>query len=110
MKDNLMIEINYKKIKLWEDYFFRFEKGEKKGDYINLINDKFREYKTTIKKKNKILEEMYRIIEKKNKNLITPEMKKELGIKDEEIKEPVNNNDQISFVVLNKSDFEDIKK
>ena len=38
-------------------------------------------------------------------------MKKELGIKEEEIKEPANNNnDQISFVVLNKSDFEDIKK
>ena len=110
-EDNLVLEINYKKIKLWEDYFFRFEKGEKKGNYINLINDKFREYKTTIKKKNKILEEMYRIIEKKNKNLITPEMKKELGIKDEEIKEPIKNNkDEISFLVLNKSDFEDIKK
>ena len=53
---------------------------------------------------------MYKIIEKNNKNLITPEMKKELGIKEEEIKEPVNNSDQISFVVLNKSDFEDIKK
>ena len=76
-----------------------------------MINDKFKKYKTEIKKKNKILEEMYKIIEKNNKNLITPEMKKELGIKEEEIKEPVNNNnDQISFVVLNKSDFEDIKK
>ena len=109
-EDNLVLEINYKKIKLWEDYFFRFEKGEKKGNYINLINDKFKKYKTEIKKKNKILEEMYKIIEKNNKNLITPEMKKELGIKEEEIKEPVNNSDQISFVVLNKSDFEDIKK
>ena len=87
------------------------KKEKKKGNYINLINDKFKKYKTEIKKKNKILEEMYKIIEKNNKNLITPEMKKELGIKEEEIKEPVNNNnDQISFVVLNKSDFEDIKK
>ncbi len=86
LEDNVALEINYKKIKLWEDYFFRFEKGEKKGKYINLINDKFMKYKNKIKKQQKIIEEMYKIIEAKDKKLITPELKKELGIKEEEKK------------------------
>ena len=103
--DDIELEINYKKIKLWEDYFFRFEKGEKRGAYIDLINIKFREYKSQIKKKQKILEEMYKIIEAKNKNLITPEMKKELGIKEEENENNKNKKDELSFVILNKEDF-----
>ena len=109
LDDNTVFEINYKKIKLWEDYFFRFEKGEKKGKYINLINDKFMKYKNKIKKQQKIIEEMYKIIEAKDKKLITPELKKELGIKEEEKKEPIKKDD-FSFVVLDKDDFDLPKK
>jgi hypothetical protein len=104
------LEFNYKKIKLWEDYFFRFEKGEKKGTFNELINNKLFEYKHQIKKKQKILEEMYKIIEEKDKNLITPEMRKELGIKEEIIKDnKENKKDEFSFVVIDKADFENIK-
>ena len=107
LEDNIALEINYKKIKLWEDYFFRFEKGEKREKYINLLNDKYMKYKNKIKKQQKILEEMYKIIVAKDKKLITPEMKKELGIKEEEKKEPVKKDkDKISFVVLEKDDFD----
>ena len=109
-KDNTL-NINYKKIKLWEDYFFRFEKGEKKGIYFEKINKILYDYKSQIKKKQKILEEMYKIVEKDNKNLITPEMRKELGIKEEEKKEmKKNNKEDFGFVVLDKEDFKDIKK
>ena len=107
LEDNIALEINYKKIKLWEDYFFRFEKGEKREKYINLLNDKYMKYKNKIKKQQKILEEMYKILVAKDKKLITPEMKKELGIKEEEKKEPVKKDkDKISFVVLEKDDFD----
>ena len=109
-KDNNALNINYKKIKLWEDYFFRFEPGEKKGIYFEKINKILYGYKSQIKKKQKILEEMYKIIEKENKNLITPEMRKELGIKQEEKKDEKNNKDDFSFVILDKEDFKDIKK
>ena len=100
------LEMNYKKIKIWEDYFFRFEKGEKKGKYFELINKKLYGYKAQIVKKQKIMEEMYKIIEAQNKKLITPEMKKELGIKEEVKKEEKN---EFSFVVLDKDDFSDTK-
>ena len=64
-------------------------------------------YKNKIKKQQKILEEMYKIIVAKDKKLITPDMKKELGIKEEEKKEPVKKDkDKISFVVLEKDDFD----
>ena len=108
-KDN-ELNINYKKIKLWEDYFFRFEQGEKKGTYFELINKILYGYKSQIKKKHKILEEMYKIIEKENKNLITPEMMKELGIKVEEKKDDKKiKKDEFSFVILDKDDFKDFK-
>ena len=111
LEDNIALEINYKKIKLWEDYFFRFEKGEKREKYINLLNDKYMKYKNKIKKQQKILEEMYKILVAKDKKLITPEMKKELGIKEEEKKEPVKKDkDVISFLVLDKDDFDLPKK
>ena len=111
LEDNVALEINYKKIKLWEDYFFRFEKGEKREKYINLLNDKYMKYKNKIKKQQKILEEMYKILVTKDKKLITPEMKKELGIKEEEKKEPVKKDkDVISFLVLDKGDFDFAKK
>ena len=104
--NDIPLEMNYKKIKIWEDYFFRFEKGEKKGKFFELINKKLYGYKSQILKKQKILEEMYKIIEAQNKNLITQEMKKELGIKEEEKKEEKK---EFSFVVLDKEDFNDIK-
>ena len=49
------MSINYKKIKLWEDYFYRFEKGEKKETYLNLFNK-------VIDNKQKLIEEMIKII------------------------------------------------
>jgi phage pi2 protein 07 len=102
--------MNYKKIKIWEDYFFRFEKGEKKGKYFELINKKLYGYKSQIVKKQKLIEEMYKVIESHNKNLLTPEMRKELGIKEEIIKDnKENKKDEFSFVVIDKADFENIK-
>ena len=103
-------EINYKKIKLWEDYFLRFEKGDKKGAYIDLINKKFREYKKEIKHKQKIIEEMGKLILEKNKKLLTPEMKKELGIKEEENDIQKDKKNEFSFVIMEKDDFEETKK
>ena len=115
-KNEEEIGINYKKIKLWEEYFYRFEKGENNEIYIDLICNKFKEYKKNIKKKQKILEEMYKLIEKKDKNLITPEMKREIKIKENinnnNINDDNNKNNKIgdySFVIINKSGLEDIK-
>ena len=101
------LEMNYKKIKIWEDYFFRFEKGEKKGKYFELINKKLYGYKSQIVKKQKLIEEMYKVIESHNKNLLTPEMRKELGIKEEVKKEEEKK--ELSFVILNDDDFKDFK-
>ena len=47
--------INYKKIKLWEDYFYRFEKGEKKETNLNLFNK-------VISDKQKLIQELIKII------------------------------------------------
>ena len=50
--------INYKKIKLWDEYFYRFEKGEQKQLYLKLFNKKMCEKENTLDKKQKIIEEM----------------------------------------------------
>ena len=59
---------------------------------------------------------MYKLIEKKDKNLITPEMKREIKIKENinnnNINDDNNKNNKIgdySFVIINKSGLEDIK-
>ena len=74
------LSINYKKIKLWTDYFYRFEKGEKEEVYYNLFNKKIKEYENTIDNKQKIIEEMTRIIKKQSIDLsiFSNECKKEM--------------------------------
>ena len=63
------IQINYKKIKLWNDYFLRFEKGQNEGNYIKRYIKKENKYIKEIDKKNKIIEEMSRIIIKQGINI-----------------------------------------
>ena len=58
------IQISYKKIILWKEYFLRFEKGQKDGNFIKNFLKKENKYKKEIEKKNKIIEEMSRIIMK----------------------------------------------
>ena len=50
---------------------------------------------------------MYKVIESHNKNLLTPEMRKELGIEEEVKKEEEKK--ELSFVILNDDDFKDFK-
>ena len=64
-----IIQINYKKIKLWQEYFLRFEKGQSEGNYIQKYLKKEKKYKKEIDKKNKIIEEMSRIIAKQGINI-----------------------------------------
>ena len=94
--NNEPLTINYKKIKLWNDYFYRFEKGEKEELYLNLFNKKINEYEKTIENKNKIIEEMTRIIKKQSIDIsnLSNECKKEM--------EKYNDKSdiKISFVVL----------
>jgi hypothetical protein len=74
------IQINYKKIKLWKEYFLRFEKGQKEGNYVNLFVKKEQKYLNEINKKDKLLEEMSRIITKQgiNKEIFSPEAQEEI--------------------------------
>ena len=74
------IQINYKKIKLWKDYFLRFEKGQKEGYYVNRFIKKEQKYKKELDKKNKLIEEMSRIITKQgiNPEIFSPEAREEI--------------------------------
>jgi len=63
------IQINYKKIKLWQEYFLRFEKGQNEGNYVQRYLKKEKKYKKEIDKKNRIIEEMSRIIVKQGINI-----------------------------------------
>ena len=78
--DEKEIQINYKKIKLWKEYFLRFEKGQKEGNYVNLFVKKEQKYLNEINKKDKLLEEMSRIITKQgiNKEIFSPEAQEEI--------------------------------
>ena len=67
--NNEPMGINYKKIKLWTEYFYRFEKGEKVEIYLNLFNKKINEYEKDIENKQKIIEEMTKIIMKESIDL-----------------------------------------
>ena len=79
-KNEQEIQINYKKIKLWKEYFLRFEKGKNEMNYINKFINKEQKYINEINKKNKILEEMCRIITKEgiNYDILSPEAKDEI--------------------------------
>jgi hypothetical protein len=59
---NEPLGINYKKIKLWEEYFYRFETGEQKQIYLKLYNKKINEYEKNLAKKQKIIEEMAKFL------------------------------------------------
>ena len=74
------IQINYKKIKLWKEYFLRFEKGQKDGNYINKYIRKEKKYKKEIDKKDKIIEEMSRIFIKQGIkiDILSPEAQEEV--------------------------------
>ena len=74
------IQINYKKIKLWKEYFLRYEKGKNDINYINKFINKEQKYINEINKKNKILEEMCRIITKEgfNYDILSQEAKGEI--------------------------------
>ena len=79
-KNEKEIQINYKKIKLWKEYFLRFEKRKNDINYINKFINKEQKYINEINKKNKILEEMCRIITKEgiNYDILSPEAKDEI--------------------------------
>ena len=79
-KNEQEIQINYKKIKLWKEYFLRFEKRKNDINYINKFINKEQKYINEINKKNKILEEMCRIITKEgiNYDILSPEVKDEI--------------------------------
>ena len=79
-KNEQEIQINYKKIKLWKEYFLRFEKRKNDINYINKFINKEQKYINEINKKNKILEEMCRIITKEgiNYDILSPEAKDEI--------------------------------
>ena len=79
-KNEKEIQIDYKKIKLWKEYFLRFEKRKNDINYINKFINKEQKYINEINKKNKILEEMCRIITKEgiNYDILSPEAKDEI--------------------------------
>ena len=56
------ITINYKNIRLWREYFYRFEKGESNDLYLNLLNRNINKKEKIIEKKEKLIEEMAKII------------------------------------------------
>ena len=97
--NNEPLSINYKKIKLWTDYFYRFEKGEKEEIYLNLFNKKINEYEKTIENKQKIIEEMVRLIKKQSIDLsiLSNECKKEMEKYNEQ------SDIKMSFVVIEPS-------
>lgn len=67
--NNKEIIINYKQIKLWREYFYRFEKGENEDLYRKLYNKKNYSYDKEIEQKQKIIEEMATIIKNSNVDL-----------------------------------------
>ena len=60
--NNKVMSINYKKIKLWTEYFYRFEKGDNEKNYLKQLNSKINSYEKNIKKKEKIIEELSKFI------------------------------------------------
>ena len=74
------IEMNYKKIKLWKNYFFRFEKGENDINYISRYIKKENKYIKEIEKKDELIKNMCKIIINQGISLdeINPEIKEEI--------------------------------
>ena len=63
--DERSLIINYKKIKLWVDYFYRFEKGN--NEYcLEEYDKKLKSYEDNIKKDKSIIEKLSNFIAKKS--------------------------------------------
>ena len=62
--DDKLLSINYKKIKLWKDYFYRFEKGYKEEHYFNIYDKKIYGLESEINKDKDIVEKMAKFIKK----------------------------------------------
>ena len=54
--------INYKKIKLWTDYFYRFEKWYKEYQYFNVFDKKLNNLQSEIDKDKNIIEKLSKFI------------------------------------------------
>ena len=64
-KDNdKLLSINYKKIKLWEDYFYRFEKGYKEEQYFIIYAKRIYNLESELNKDKNIIEKMAKFIKK----------------------------------------------
>jgi len=66
--NNQSLTFNYKKIKLWEDYFYRFEKGYKVEQYFSLHDEKIFGLESEINKDKNIIEKMAKFIKKHCQN------------------------------------------
>ena len=56
--DDRFLEINYKKIKLWKDYFYRFEKGKNEEYYYNKYDKRIMELENNQNKDKNIIQKM----------------------------------------------------
>ena len=59
---NKSLIINYKKIKLWEDYFYRYEKGKSEEFFFNLCDKKLTAFEMKQNKDENIIEKMAKFI------------------------------------------------
>ena len=79
--------INYKKISLWGQYFYRFEKGNDEF-YTEVFNKKFNNYKENIAKDKEIIEGFRTFIQNQLKNNI------DISSLSEECKNLINQNNE----------------
>ena len=99
--NNEPITINYKKIKFWDEYFYRYEKGEQTQKYLKLFNKKVNEYEKKMEKKQNIIDEMAKYLINKSVDL---------SIFSEDCKNEIKNylekcnTGNISFEILNPSE------
>jgi len=75
------ITFNYKNIRLWREYFYRFEKGENNDSYLNFLNSNINKKEKIIEEKQKLIEEMAKIILKHSNTFssISKEVEEEIN-------------------------------
>ena len=61
-EDEKSLRINYKKIKLWKDYFYRFEKGYKEENYFKSYDKKINSFEDELNKDKYIIEKLSKFI------------------------------------------------
>ena len=95
--NNENININYKKIKLWTEYFYRFEKGESKKNYIRQFTLKMYNYEKKINKTENIIKDLTKFIMDKSLDIssLSEECRNEMGKYCEQNDSKIN-----SFIVL----------